>query len=625
MNGSVGQRLGKYEIHAELGRGGMGIVYRGYDPTLRRPVAIKVLPPQFTYDAQFVQRFQQEAILAANLRHPNIVTIYDVGQEADVYYIVMEYLEGTTLEGLLTQQGPLSAHQTAHILQQVADALDYAHGRGIIHRDVKPANIMVGQDGHATLMDFGLVRAAEGTSLTRSGTFLGTPEYMSPEQALGKPVAATSDLYSLGVVLYKMLTGKVPFSRSTPLGVTYAHVNEPPPPLRTIRADIPTAVEMVVNKALAKGPTDRYQTATRLAEDYRAAIGGATPAALRPSIASSTDSKATTSVETPETVHIGPKRPTSHRRAIALIGMATTVLLIVAAILVAVFNSRLGQSAGAPTPVIPASGYQIATSTLAPTRTIAPDKGVIAETSPTIPAPTATLPATQNIAAPRATATAPAPAPPTSTAPPTPLPPPASAKAQVRVTNDSVNLRGGPGTGYPVLGQARQGEVLPIAARSADGGWWQVCCIKNESAWISAQLVTAEGDTSSVQVASDVSPPPTAPPQPAQNPQCKPWHKKPAAGYGIIMIENHLGEELSADYAIGGTGHWMIAAKKGDEPGRWWKEVRAGDHVINYSTPSGYGRATFHVESGHSYISPLWYNDRADDFVFPMEIPAGCQ
>jgi len=206
-----------------------------------------------------------------------------------------------------------------------------------------------------------------------------------------------------------------------------------------------------------------------------------------------------------------------------------------------------------------------------------------------------------------------------------PAPTPERAKPQARVTNDSVNLRSGPGTGYPITGQARQGDALPISARSADGTWWQVCCVNGQSAWVSAQVVAAEGDTSDVQTARDVAPPSTAALQPTSNAQCKPWHKKPKPGYGIIMIENHLGEELSADYAVGGTGHWMIAAKKGDEPGRWWKEVSVGGHVINYSTPFGYGRATFRVESGRSYVSPLWYNDRADDYVFPMEIPPGCQ
>lgn len=200
MMATTGNRLGKYELRGELGRGGTGIVYRGFDTALRRPVAIKVLPQQLTYDTEFVQRFQQEAILAASLHRPNIVTIHDVGEQAGINYIIMEYLEGTTPENQLAQHGPLTPDQTSRILSQVAAALDYAHAHGVIHRDVKPANIMLGADGRVTLMDFGLVRAAEGTHLTRSGTIMGTPEagfwYPPSEppdfacaqaQALGRP------------------------------------------------------------------------------------------------------------------------------------------------------------------------------------------------------------------------------------------------------------------------------------------------------------------------------------------------------------------------------------------------------------------------------------------------------
>jgi serine/threonine-protein kinase len=622
MNGWVGQRLGKYEIQAELGRGGMGIVYRGYDAALRRPVAIKVLPPQLTYDAQFVQRFQQEAILAANLRHPNIVTIYDVGQEGDVYYIVMEYLEGITLEALLARQGSMPFDQALHVLRQVADALDAAHSRGIIHRDVKPANIMIGPDGRATLMDFGLVRAAEGTSLTRSGIYMGTPEYMAPEQALGESVGPTSDIYSLGVVLYKMLCGKVPFSRSTPLGVTYAHVNEPPPPLRTIRADVPPAVEAVVNKALAKKPAARYQTANVLAADYRAAIGGALPTAFR--APTPTPAKTGSPPENQETVIIGKQVRAARRVPIALIGIVTTLALIGVVILTQMLRS--GQSGAKSAQVtLPATQFDsLATSTPAPIRPGTPNATAIPGSSAGMPAPTSTMqPTAPNTAAPTALRPSTQPKP---TALPASAPSPTErANPQIRVTSDSANLRNGPGTSYLVVGQAKQGDALPISARSVDGGWWQVCCVNGQSAWVSTQVVAVEGDTSGVQTARDVAPPPTAPPQSASNAQCKPWHKKPKPGYGIIMIENHLGEELSADYAVGGTGHWMIAAKKSDEPGRWWKEVPIGDHVINYSTPFGYGRAAFRVENSRSYVSPLWYNDRADDYVFPMEIPTGCQ
>ena len=239
MDDFIGKRLGKYEIESEIGRGGMAVVYRGYDPALQRTVAIKVLPQAFTFDRDFVQRFHREAVMAANLRHPNIVTIHDVGEQDGIHYIVMEYLEGVTLDVWLSQRGAMSPAQAEPIVAQIAAALDFAHSRGVIHRDIKPSNIMISPSGHVTIMDFGLVRAGEGSELTRTGMVVGTPEYMAPEQALGNAVDARSDIYSFGVVIYRMLSGQTPFSGSTPYAITYAHVNEPPPPLRQIRRDLP--------------------------------------------------------------------------------------------------------------------------------------------------------------------------------------------------------------------------------------------------------------------------------------------------------------------------------------------------------------------------------------------------
>lgn len=282
MHSLVGQRLSeRYEIQALVGQGGMGIVYRGYDVVLQRTVAIKVLPQEFTYDRRFVERFRQEAVTAAGLHHANIVTIHDVGEHNGVYFIVMQFLEGVTLDQWLASQGALSLAQCYHVIRQVADALDYAHAQGVIHRDVKPSNIMVDPNGKVTLMDFGLVRAMEGGGLTRTGMIVGTPEYMAPEQALGHPIDGRSDIYSLGVVIYRMLTGEVPFARSSSIAVAYAHVHEPPPPLREKRPEIPRAVEAVVLKALAKQPQERYQTAGQLVLDFAEALSGKMPAGVK--------------------------------------------------------------------------------------------------------------------------------------------------------------------------------------------------------------------------------------------------------------------------------------------------------------------------------------------------------
>ncbi len=293
----VGQRLGRYEIRREIGRGGMGMVFEGFDTLLQRVVAIKVLPPQFAFDEDFVRRFHREAVASAQLHHTNVVTIHDVGEHAGFHYLVMEYLEGETLDQWLKDHGTMPLGKASEVLRQIASALDFAHSRGMIHRDIKPSNIMLTADGHATLMDFGLVRAAEGAMLTRTGMVVGTPEYMAPEQATGAEVDRRTDVYALGVVLYRMLSGQLPFTRSTPYAVTYAHIHEPPPPLRQTRADLPPRLEAILAKALAKNPADRYQRAGYLADDFAAAVADMPPDALV------TAAAAATTVQSAATLH----------------------------------------------------------------------------------------------------------------------------------------------------------------------------------------------------------------------------------------------------------------------------------------------------------------------------------
>jgi YVTN family beta-propeller protein len=273
----VGQKLGEYEIIEEIGRGGMADVYRAYQPSLNRYVAIKVLPPEYARDRAFVERFLREASTAARLEHPNIVPIYEAGEQTGVYYTVMRHLEVKTLKELIEREGALPLPRVRTIAAQLAEALDYAHSQGVIHRDIKPSNIFIGKNDHVTLADFGIARAAEATRLTRSGTLLGTPEYMSPEQAKGGEIDWRTDIYSLGIVAYQMLTGRLPFEASTPHGVLHAQIYEPPPSPRTMNPSMPLSVDKVVRRALTKNINERYQSAGELAQ----ALGGATGTSAR--------------------------------------------------------------------------------------------------------------------------------------------------------------------------------------------------------------------------------------------------------------------------------------------------------------------------------------------------------
>lgn len=270
----VGKQLGKYQIEAALGKGGMGMVYRGYDPLLDRRVAIKVLAPHLVWEEGFVERFLREARAAARIKHPNIVTVYDVGQEQDQFYFVMEYLEGQTLADYIHQRGALPPVEVLTILRPLADALDYAHQHGLVHRDIKPGNILIGSGQRVTLTDFGIARAAEETRLTTAGTIMGTPEYMSPEQAWGDEVGPQTDLYSLAVVAYEMLSGRVPFSGTTPHAVLYKQIHEPPPPLRESRPELPAGLETVLARALDKAPDKRYATAKDFVLELESALAG---------------------------------------------------------------------------------------------------------------------------------------------------------------------------------------------------------------------------------------------------------------------------------------------------------------------------------------------------------------
>ena len=284
MDNLIGKTLGQYQIIQVAGKGGMAVVYKAFQPSLNRYVALKVLPDYLAQDEQFVMRFEQEARAAAALRHPNIMVIYDVGQEGSTHFIAAEYLEGATLsQAIAAQRGPLPLPRVVNVINQLASALDFAHQRGLVHRDIKPSNAFVGADDHVTLMDFGIAKALQGgAQMTRTGTMVGTPEYMSPEQAEGRPIDQRADNYSLGVMLYQLLTGRVPFQAETPTAVLLAHLTKAPQPPTLLNPAIPPAVEAVVMRSLAKRPEERFPTAGELARALAQAASGAPASAYAP-------------------------------------------------------------------------------------------------------------------------------------------------------------------------------------------------------------------------------------------------------------------------------------------------------------------------------------------------------
>ncbi len=257
---------GRYRITRKLGAGGMANVYLAEDQELGRRVAIKILNDRHAGDDQFIERFRREAKNAAGLSHPNIVSIYDRGEAEGTYYIAMEYLDGRTLKELIVGRGPAPIKTTIEYARQVLAAIGHAHRNGIVHRDIKPHNVVVDSDGRLKVTDFGIARSG-ASQMTEVGSIIGTAQYLSPEQAKGAPVDQRSDLYSVGVVLYEMLTGKVPFSGDTPLEIAMKHLSAIPEPPSKLRPEIPEDLDMIVLRALAKDPEERYQSAEEMAAD----------------------------------------------------------------------------------------------------------------------------------------------------------------------------------------------------------------------------------------------------------------------------------------------------------------------------------------------------------------------
>ena len=268
----------RYEVDKPLGRGGMAQVLRGTDRVLGRTVAIKVLDQKHRNDAKFVTRFRREAQAAAGINHPNVVSVFDTGSEDSLHYIVMEYVDGETLDDVLAREKVLPPERVVAIAEPVARALEAAHQKGMVHRDVKPGNIMLDRSGTVKVVDFGIARAAADDTLTQTGIVLGTAAYLSPEQAQGVAVDPRSDVYSLGCVLYQMLTGRKPFTGDSALAIAYKHVREDPTPPSQVNPDIPPELEAVVTTAMAKDPAQRFPSGGAMQEALSAAATGEMPA-----------------------------------------------------------------------------------------------------------------------------------------------------------------------------------------------------------------------------------------------------------------------------------------------------------------------------------------------------------
>lgn len=265
----IGQVLGnRYEILDRIGGGGMALVYKGHDRLLNRKVAVKVLRQQYVHDEEFIRRFRREAQAAASLSHPNVVSIYDVGQEDEIHFIVMEYIEGKTLNDLIKERAPLPVEESIRIASQICDALDHAHHNQIIHRDIKPHNILIGKNGRVKVTDFGIARAADASQITQTGSVVGSVHYFSPEHAKGTLTGAQSDLYSLGIVLYQMLTGRLPFLGESPISVALKHLQEDVEEPRKVNPLIPQSVENIILKSMRKKPEERYRSAKEMLQDF---------------------------------------------------------------------------------------------------------------------------------------------------------------------------------------------------------------------------------------------------------------------------------------------------------------------------------------------------------------------